>query len=150
MFAGTVGEESLRQQPPAYKERATVDASLLDQLESEHRAVEGLLARLEEATEASEQQPLVEELIAALTKHMETEEADVYPELVAIDSELAEEAENEHRLIREGLSSLQDLIGKPGFEAAVEVVKAGIAHHVGDEERDAFPKLRETLAKGGS
>ena len=41
------------------------------------------------------------------------------------------------------------MIGQPGFGATVEMVKAGISHHVEEEENEAFPKLRETLGLVG-
>ena len=127
-----------------------MDAALLAQLESQHRAAEALLAKLEKATEAAQQRPLVERLVAAMAEHMETEERDVYPELEKIDGELAEEANVEHGLARDGLAKLQEMIGQPGFGAAVDMVKAGIAHHVEDEEEEAFPKLRKALGLASS
>lgn len=127
-----------------------MDAELLNTLEAQHRTAEDLLAQLEEATEAPEQQPLVEKLLAAMAEHMTIEEEQVYPELQRIDDELAEEADIEHGLARDGLETLQSMIGKPGFGAAVAMVKAGIAHHVEDEETEAFPKLREALGLADS
>jgi iron-sulfur cluster repair protein YtfE (RIC family) len=126
-----------------------VDAELLSTLENQHREAEELLAQLEGATESAEQRPLVERLTTALSEHMAIEEEQVYPELERIDGEMAEEANVEHGLAREGLSKLQEMIGEPGFGAAVEMVKGGIAHHVKDEEEEAFPKLREALGLGG-
>ena len=122
-----------------------MDAELLNTLESQHRDAEDLLAQLEDATEASEQQPLVDKLVTAMAEHMAIEEEQVYPELQRIDGELAEEADVEHGLAREGLDKLQSMVGKPGFGAAVEMVKGGISHHVEDEETEAFPKLRKSL-----
>jgi hemerythrin superfamily protein len=126
-----------------------VDAELLQTLESQHRAAEDLLGQLEKATEAAEQQPLVEQLTTALSEHMAIEEEQVYPELARVDAEMAEEANIEHGLAREGLSKLQDMVGQPGFGAAVEMVKGGISHHVEEEEGQAFPKLRAALGLGG-
>ena len=126
-----------------------MDADLLNTLESQHRDAEDLLAQLKNASEASEQQPLVDQLVSAMEEHMAIEEAQVYPELEQIDGELAEEANVEHGLAREGLSKLQSMIGQPGFGATVEMVKAGISHHVEEEENEAFPKLRETLGLVG-
>jgi hypothetical protein len=37
------------------------------------------------------------------------------------------------------------MIARPGFGAAVEMMTAGIAHHVEDEEEEAFPKLRQAF-----
>ena len=122
-----------------------MDAALLEQLESEHREVEELFSQLEKAESESEQRPLVEQLVASLTKHMQVEENQVYPEVYKIDAEMEQEAENEHKLGREGLQKLQEMIGEPGFGAAVAMLEAGISHHVEEEEGEVFPKLREAL-----
>jgi len=122
-----------------------MDAALLDQLEAEHRQVEDLFSKLEKAESEAEQRPLVEELTAALTKHMDVEESQVYPEVSKLDQEMEQEAETEHGLGRDGLSTLQGLIGQPGFGAAVAMLEAGISHHVEEEEGEVFPKLREAL-----
>ena len=122
-----------------------MDAELLSRLESQHREAEDLISQLEDATEATEQQPLVERLVTALEEHMQIEEQQVYPQLAQVEGELAEEAEVEHQLAREGLTTLRSMIGQPGFGAAVAMVKGGISHHVEDEENEAFPKLRAAL-----
>jgi hemerythrin-like domain-containing protein len=127
-----------------------MDAALLEQLESEHRQVEQIFAELEKAEEESQQRPLVEQLAKALSTHMEVEETQVYPELARIDGEMEQEAETEHDLGREGIAKLQQLIGQPGFGAAVAMAQAGIAHHVEEEEQEVFPKLRKQLGLGGT
>jgi hemerythrin-like domain-containing protein len=122
-----------------------ITLSLLKRLESEHRKVEKLLKKLEKADSAAAQQPLVDELLAAMAEHMRVEETQVYPALEALDGEMAEEAEIEHGLARDGLQTLAAMVGKPGFGAAVAMVQAGIDHHVEEEENEAFPKLRKEL-----
>ena len=122
-----------------------MEAGLLEQLESEHRQVEELFSKLEKAESESEQRPLVEELVRSLTTHMEVEEGEVYPEVYKLDAEMEQEAETEHGLGRDGMAKLHELVGEPGFGAAVAMLKAGIAHHVEEEETEVFPKLREAL-----
>jgi hemerythrin-like domain-containing protein len=123
----------------------TVDIKLLDRLETEHRKVERILKKLEKATEADKQRPLVDELLASMAQHMRVEETEVYPALLELDEEMGEEAQIEHDLARDGLQKLNEMIGQPGFGAAVAMVQAGIEHHVEDEEKEAFPKLRKQL-----
>jgi hypothetical protein len=43
------------------------------------------------------------------------------------------------------MTKLQELIGQPGFGAAVAMLQAGISHHVEEEEDEVFPKLRQAL-----
>lgn len=66
---------------------------------------------------------------------------------VAGDEAEEEEAEIEHDLTREGLGKLRALLEKPGFGAVVDVVSAGIKHHVDEEENEIFPKLRRQAAE---
>ena len=77
---------------------------------------------------------------------MEIEERDIYPVVVrVVGAEEAEEAEIEHRLIREGLTELQRLVDEPGFGAAVAMLTAGIRHHVKEEEQEVFPELKRKI-----
>ena len=112
-------------------------------LRNDHRHVEDLLTRLGESEPGRERDVLVKELSAALTLHMRFEEQELYPLLVQLDPESAEEADIEHRLAREGLSKLGELVAAPGFGAAVDMLTGGIGHHVKDEETEVFPTLRE-------
>ena len=122
-----------------------MEAALLDQLETEHRQVEELFSKLEQAESEGEQRTLVEQLATALTRHMEIEETEVYPAVAEIDSEMEQEAETEHELGRDGIATLQQMVGQPGFGAALAMLKAGISHHVEEEEGEVFPALREAL-----
>jgi iron-sulfur cluster repair protein YtfE (RIC family) len=119
--------------------------SLLTKLESEHRKAERLLKKLAKAETAATQRPLVDELLAAMAQHMQTEETQVYPVLRQVDGEMAEEAQIEHGLARQGLATMAKMVGKPGFGASVDMVTAGIKHHVDEEETEVFPKLRKAF-----
>lgn len=112
-------------------------------LEADHRQVEDLFDRIEQA-DGNERTPLVEELATALRGHMELEEGVVYPEIKpVVGDEPVEEGETEHQLARK---ALDDVIGlapdEPGFGAALDALKAGIQHHVEEEESEVFPKVR--------
>jgi iron-sulfur cluster repair protein YtfE (RIC family) len=113
-------------------------------LEHDHREVERMLAVLEKGEEGTEREQTVERLRAALTLHMDFEEDELYPLLAELDADKAQEANIEHRLAREGVAKMAELVTVPGFGAALEMVKAGIAHHVEEEERELFPKLRKS------
>ena len=118
---------------------------VLKMLETDHRVVERLLSALLESDPGPEREQLVQQLVASLELHMSFEESQLYPPLRDIDAESETEAENEHALAREGLASIQELVAEPGFPAAVEMLQAGISHHVSDEEEKAFPMLRDAL-----
>ena len=121
---------------------------VLDHLTQEHRTVERLLEQLRESDEGAERKRLLSELESTLGTHMEVEERFVYPIVQEVlGAEDRHEGTNEHDLARDGLVKLRELVDEPGFAAAVDMVKAGIAHHVEDEEEDMFPDLREQAAE---
>src|SRR5690349_20788640 len=121
--------------------------NLLDQLTTEHREAEELLARLKDTDPGAERDELIEQLTGALRTHMAVEEQFVYPVVAdTLGHETEEEAEVEHQLAREGLAKLDELRAAPGFGAVVDMVEAGIAHHVDEEENEVFPKLRDQAA----
>jgi hypothetical protein len=111
-------------------------------LQADHRRVEALFARIG-LTKGDQRAELVRQLLVALRVHMELEETNVYPLLRnEVDADLAEEAEVEHQLARDGLAQLEELApDEPGFDAALTMVMAGIEHHVLEEEGEAFPRL---------
>jgi hemerythrin-like domain-containing protein len=120
---------------------------VLEHLTQEHRQVEMMLEQLKSSEPGKERGRVVDQLVAALTKHMDMEERFLYP-LVAdtVGEESETEAEIEHNLAREGLTKLDALRDEPGFGAVVDMVEAGIAHHVHEEENEIFPQLRANAA----
>jgi iron-sulfur cluster repair protein YtfE (RIC family) len=118
--------------------------NVLDQLESEHREVEQMLEKLAHSEPGDERHETLQLLTESLTTHLAVEERFVYPiTQEAVGAEEEAEAETEHDLARQGLDKLHELVDKPGFAAAVDMAKAGIKHHVEEEEHEVFPKLRE-------
>jgi hemerythrin-like domain-containing protein len=112
-------------------------------LEADHRQVEDLFDQIE-AAEGAERRSLVDELTTALLAHMELEETVLYPAMVRVTGEEeVVEGENEHEVARVGLAEMLDLVDEPGFGAAREATRAGIAHHVEEEENDLFTELRK-------
>jgi iron-sulfur cluster repair protein YtfE (RIC family) len=113
-------------------------------LEADHRTVEALFDEIKSA-EGDARSPLIDELATSLRAHMELEEKVLYPAMESVTgAETVEEANTEHELARKTLAEMLNLApDKPGFEAALESVKAGIEHHVQDEETEVFPKLRK-------
>jgi hemerythrin-like domain-containing protein len=116
-------------------------------LKRDHREAEAMLKQLAATKKPSAtRRKTAAKLAAALSEHMQIEEKLVYPlvdEYLGHDAE--QEAETEHSLARDGLSSLEDLVDEPGFGAAVAMLTAGIKHHVKEEETEIFPKLKAKL-----
>lgn len=113
-------------------------------LEGDHRAVEAMLKTLSESEPGSEREAVVQKLALAFEAHASFEEKAIYPLIPDVmGSDKEEEAEIEHRLAREGIKKLVQMASQPGFGAAVEMLEAGIAHHVQEEEGEMFPALRK-------
>jgi hemerythrin superfamily protein len=112
-------------------------------LEADHRQVEELFDKIEKA-DGDARQPMIDELVESLRAHMALEEAVVYPQMEPVTGhEMVEEGNVEHELGRKGLEDVVRLApDEPGFGAALDAVKAGISHHVKEEEEEVFPKLR--------
>jgi iron-sulfur cluster repair protein YtfE (RIC family) len=113
-------------------------------LEHDHRTVEDLFGKIEKA-DGSERGELIDELATALEGHMTLEEEVFYPAMRPVTGdEPVEEGVKEHELARKGLADVVQLgPDEPGFGAALDSVKAGISHHVEEEESEVFPKLRK-------
>jgi hemerythrin superfamily protein len=123
------------------------DATTL--LTKDHREVEQLFEQIKQ-TKGEGRQQLIDKMASELRLHMQVEEDLVYPSLEDLDQELTEEAEAEHELSRHGLEDVLALApDEPGFDAAIELLATGVKHHVEEEEKEAFPKLRESLGEDG-
>jgi len=117
-------------------------------LKADHREVRTILKELAETDEGARRETLTTQVVEALTVHMEIEERLVYPkvaELVGDDD--AEEANVEHGLVRETLPKLSGMTSEPGFGAVVEMLLAGIEHHVKEEESELLPSLKEQMER---
>jgi hemerythrin-like domain-containing protein len=117
-------------------------------LKADHREVRQLLTRLAETDEGSEREELAAEVQLKLTAHMDAEESIVYPIVEReVGAEDEEEAEVEHNLARDGLQKVMSMTTAPGFGAVVEMLKAGIEHHVEEEETQLLPELKESISR---
>lgn len=123
----------------------------IDLLEQQHREVEELFEELEGAGENAKKtrERLCRELADALAVHAEIEEKLFYPE---------SKQENTEEILRESLEEhlsmkrlLADIIeGEPDddqFDARIEVLKEQVEHHVEEEEKELFPKVRKALSR---
>lgn len=119
-------------------------ADVLSHLVEEHRKVEQLLARLKESDAGPERQRLFDELTSSLATHMAVEERFVYPIMAEhLGEDEVASATDEHELARSGIEEARQRLEEGAFEAAIDILEAGIGHHVEEEEQDQFPALRE-------
>jgi len=113
-------------------------------LESQHRKVEALFAKLEKGK--SDPKPVLEELANSLAAHMAIEQDIFYPAIKEVDSDLVNESFEEHALAEVALKRL--LATDPedeAFDARVTALKELIEHHVKEEEEELFPEVQKAL-----
>ena len=120
-----------------------------EMLETDHREAEDLFAKIK-STNGAARAGLVSKLADALKLHMQVEESIVYPaiaNLVDGGDEMVDEARTEHEGARKVLADVEKLSpNEPGFDGALEMLEAGISHHVEEEEDEVFPKFRESVS----
>ena len=115
-------------------------------LKADHREVKRLLTALSESDEGKEREKMCAEVNTSLSLHMDIEERILYPVIAReIGAEDEEEASIEHGLARNGLATMVNMVDKPGFGAAAEMLKGGITHHVEEEETELLPELKAKL-----
>ena len=122
--------------------------SAIDLLESQHREVEKLFKQFEKATSGEKKMRVFEEIADKLAIHAAIEEHHFYPAVKAKRTEdILLEAVEEHLTIKRTLADLLKLdVGDQTFDAKVKVLKEEVEHHVGEEEKDLFPKVRKILS----
>ena len=120
---------------------------LLGHLEQDHRAAERLMDQLDATDDPARRRDLLDELDGALATHMAVEEQFLYPIIAeALGREDRDEGVNEHDLARRAVDELYGMVGEPGFGAALAMLRAGLDHHVQEEEHEMFPELRAKAA----
>lgn len=113
--------------------------NVIELLNQDHREVEQLFAQFESTQDFD----IALQICAELTVHATVEEEIVYPVLERIDAETEQEAEEEHTEAKELIARIQAMEpGDPELVATVMKLKAGIEHHVEEEEGEAWPKMQ--------
>ena len=129
-------------------------------LKADHQTVEQLFKKFEAAGDRAQKtkQKLVEQITRELAIHAAVEELVFYPVVRAMSDELEElvlEALEEHHVAKWVLSELDGLPAEhERFSAKTMVLIESVRHHVKEEERELFAKVRkaadrETLVELG-
>jgi hemerythrin superfamily protein len=127
--------------------RSEPDAVTL--LKRDHAEVKNLFERFEDSEERQEKQMLADRICKMLTAHATYEEELLYPrahDLLAEDEEdeeLVHEAEVEHQAAKRLIAEIESMTpDDEKFAASVKVLGEYVNHHVREEEREMFPKLK--------
>jgi hemerythrin superfamily protein len=115
-------------------------------LKADHAKVKDLIKQFEGARSDSQKNKLAQQICQELTVHTALEEEIFYPAVreALSEEDLVDEAEVEHQSAKELISQIED--GQEGddkWEAKVTVLGEYINHHVEEEEKEMFPKIRK-------
>jgi hemerythrin superfamily protein len=146
----------MRRVPPGYSgfgapegREVVLDATKV--LEQDHRGVEQLFDRFEQAEGDTETKGRVaKEIVKELSIHAAIEEEVFYPEVKAAvpnGGGLVDHSLEEHQEVKELLAELDSMdAGDAGFHHKMEKVISHVKEHVEEEEGEMFPKLREAIS----
>ena len=121
----------------------------INMLTEDHAKVRKMFKQFEKTKEKmddAEKAELVQQICMELTLHAQVEEEIFYPAAreAIEDQDLMDEAEVEHASAKELISQLQSM--EPGdelYDAKVIVLGEYVEHHVKEEEKEMFPKVRK-------
>jgi hemerythrin superfamily protein len=116
----------------------------IDLLTRQHREVDQLFADIEKADE-DQQIVLAESLAELLTVHTTIEERIFYPSVKNEQTmELLQDSVQEHLEAKRAAERLLELEPEEGqFMRIFKELKKGVEDHVGEEENDLFPLVRQ-------
>jgi hemerythrin superfamily protein len=142
----TPQSEKLQNRKKARRRTKGVDALAL--LKADHRAVEQLFAEYELANKLERKQELAQKICTELTVHAKLEESSFYPavrQALPQEDALLNEAEVEHSSLKWLIAQLaSERSDSEHFDAKVVVLKEYVQHHVKEEEKLMFPKIRKS------
>jgi hemerythrin superfamily protein len=128
-----------------------MDATKL--LIQDHRQVERLFKEYERAGDRAltTKAKIAEAVVRALSIHASIEEQFLYPTARELSEKLDDqvlEALEEHHVAKATLAELEKMSpSDERFDAKMTVLMENIRHHVQEEEKDLFPKLRRLMAR---
>jgi hemerythrin superfamily protein len=136
---------SSRTKSTARKSTAQKDAIQL--LKADHRAVEKLFRDFEKASGEERKQRLAMQICNELKVHTQIEEEIFYPMSRdnLDDEDLINEAIVEHQAAKDLIEQIEGMDPSDEmFDAKVKVLQEQIEHHVGEEEKEMFPKVQKS------
>lgn len=121
-----------------------MDATRL--LEQQHREAEALFEKLSDPKKSAQHRAIAQELGAKLLAHMIIEQNTFYPATREAAEEDIHEGYEEHHIARGQIHRiLHTDADDETFAAKVKALKELIEHHVKEEEKELFPKVRRAL-----
>jgi hemerythrin superfamily protein len=123
----------------------------IDLLEKQHREVEELFEEFEGAGDGAKKKrdQLCREISDSLAVHAEIEEKLFYPESKQEDTEeLLRESVEEHLSMKRVLADIIEAgTEDEQLDARMKVLQEQVEHHVEEEEKELFPRVRRSCSK---
>jgi hemerythrin superfamily protein len=118
-------------------------------LSADHDEVETLFKKFQKLRNGTRGGDLVRQICTALTVHAEIEEEIFYPAvrdaLDQKDEQMMDEAAIEHQHIKELVQEIEDAgANDEMLRAKMKVLCEYVMHHVKEEEKNIFPKVKKT------
>ena len=118
---------------------------VFEMLKTDHRHVQDLFTRFEDADKRT-RASIAEEALTALEVHAALEEQLVYPAIAEVidDEETINEAKEEHHVAKLLIKELQKMdAGDEAFGTKFKVLGELVSHHIEEEEGEVFPQAQE-------
>lgn len=118
---------------------------LFEMLKTDHRQVQDLFTRFEDADKRT-RASIAEQTLTALEVHTALEEELVYPAISKVieDKEMVNEAREEHHVAKLLIKELHKMdAGDEAFATKFKVLGELVGHHIEEEEGEIFPQAEE-------
>jgi Hemerythrin HHE cation binding domain len=118
---------------------------VFEMLKTDHRHVQDLFTRFEDADKRS-RTSIADETLTALEVHATLEEELVYPAIAEVidDEETINEAKEEHHVAKLLIKELRKMdADDEGFATKFKVLGELVGHHIEEEEGEVFPQAQE-------
>jgi hemerythrin superfamily protein len=132
---------------PRVEGRREETVNAIDLLRKQHRQVEELFEEFESTGDGAQQtrERLCREISDELAVHAEIEEKIFYPEAKQDDTEeLLRESVEEHLAVKRLVAEIMEAeADDEQLKARMKVLKEQVEHHVREEEKELFPRVRK-------
>jgi hemerythrin superfamily protein len=146
MAAGLEIINSALSQTRTSSEPTSADALTL--LKADHRIVEELFVEFESAQKPRRKEAIMQKICMELTLHALLEESSFYPVVrgeLHDEEELLNEVVDEHASLKWLISQLEaEDSDSELYQAKVMALKEYVQYHVQEEEREMFPRIRDS------
>ncbi|RIB25203.1 hypothetical protein C2G38_2166571 [Gigaspora rosea] len=123
---------------------------LISEVIEDHNVVKDLICRYRKETDPKEQQKIANTIVRELSVHSATEEICAYPLIekhLSDGKKIADKNREEHLQLKKDLYQLDSMkVPDEGYGDLFKRVIEEFEHHIQEEEKETYPKLKASLA----